>query len=108
MLAKVGSAQAKIDSTNRSAPASPDGTTRAMYLSGTNAPSRIVSSERVACMPRTSQVGRMRKPSLSRGRNACTIFGFACSEAGPDRGQAAKDLVAVEAIAALDGLCAGG
>src|SRR5712692_3719855 len=46
--------------TNRSAPAQPTGTTRGMYLSGTKAPSRMVSSERVARIPRTSHVGTMR------------------------------------------------
>ena len=39
-----------------SAPATPAGITRAMYLSGTNAPSSTVSSLRVARMPITSHV----------------------------------------------------
>ena len=56
MLPKCSCAQAKTPSTNGSAPASPAGTTRAMYWSGTNAPSRIVSSLRVARMPSVSQV----------------------------------------------------
>ena len=42
--------------TNISTPAAPAGTTRAMYLSGTNAPSSTVSSLRVARMPSTSHV----------------------------------------------------
>ena len=42
-----------------SAPASPAGTTRAMYGSGMTAPSITVSSLRVARMPRVSQVSTM-------------------------------------------------
>ena len=47
-----------MPSTNASAP--PAGTIRAMYLSGTKAPSSITSSLRVARMPIVSQVSTMR------------------------------------------------
>ena len=50
-----------------------------MYWSGTNAPSSIVSSLRVARIPIMSHVSLIVNPPLSRGRNAWTTFGFAGS-----------------------------
>ena len=47
-----------MPSTNGSA--APAGTIRAMYLSGTKAPSSTTSSLRVARMPSVSQVSTMR------------------------------------------------
>src|SRR5437667_241951 len=50
MLPKPRSAHAKSASTKWSMPAAPAGTTRAMWRSATNTPSRIVSSLRVGRM----------------------------------------------------------
>ena len=44
-----------------------------------NAPSRIVSSLRVARMPITSQVSLIVTPLVERSRKPWTIFGFAGS-----------------------------
>ena len=79
MLPKPPSAQAKIDRTKKSAPASPAGTTRTMCESGTNAPSSTVSSLRVARMPMTSQVSLIVTPGVLRARKPCTTFGLAGS-----------------------------
>ena len=97
---------------NMSTPATPAGTTRATYLSGTNAPSSTVSSLRVARIPSTSQVSLIVTPFVPRGMNACTIFGAAGSlvsmrvhpEPRPDRGQAAEGLVSGEPPAPVDAL----
>ena len=58
MLAKPISAQAKRATMNMSGV--PAGRMRAMYLSGTKAPSRYTSSLRVARMPSVSQLLSMR------------------------------------------------
>ena len=62
-----------------STPATPAGMTRATYLSGRNAPSRIVSSLRVARIPRTSHVSFTVTPFVPRVRYPWTIFGAAGS-----------------------------
>lgn len=79
MLPKPVRPQAKIPSTKASMPAGPAGSTRAIRRSGTNAPSRTVSSLRVARMPSTSQVSSIREPGVSRGMKAWMTFGAAGS-----------------------------
>jgi hypothetical protein len=51
-----------------------------MYLSGTKAPFRIVSSLLVARIPRVSQVCLISYPSVSLGMNAWTTIGCSGSE----------------------------
>jgi hypothetical protein len=60
MLPKPSNDQANMATMKLSAPA---GSIRAMYLSGTKAPSSNVSSLRVARIPIVSQVSTMGQPS---------------------------------------------
>src|ERR1700692_1591565 len=79
---------------NMSTPATPAGTTRETYLSGTNAPSRSVSALRAARQERVDD--------LRRGRIA-GVHGVH-PEPRPDWSQAAKGFAPGEAPAAVDAL----
>ena len=87
----------------------PAGTTRAMYLSGTKAPSRIVSSLRVARMPSdvpglldlvAGGVARHEGVHDLRVGGVRGVHGVD-AQARPDRGQGAEHLVPAEAVAAV-------
>src|SRR5215468_6500421 len=86
-----------------------------MYLSGTKAPSRIVSSQAVARIPSVSHVCLISTLGVPLGKKACTILGAPGSDvsmplqakSSPHQGQAAKHLAAREAVTAIHALGTG-